>query len=175
MVLISVKYKKIIWMPINCLNYFDNLSYTSWGILWVPLPPCIWETVCTASFIPPSARLVKQGRTDIKESNPWRQNVPEMSWSNICSTVSSSSQRDAPGWTWETKVQSLFEAHARAARRQKASLETALAAAKEEGNLFIIQPLRVREGERRKRKGERRASAQKSPDKTHYEAAMKDE
>lgn len=37
---------------------------------------------------------------------------------------------------------SLFGAHAWAARGQKASLETALAAAKEEGNLFIIQSKR---------------------------------
>lgn len=38
--------------------------------------------------------------------------------------------------------ESLFGAHAWAARGQKASLETALAAAKEEGNLFIIQSQR---------------------------------
>lgn len=66
------------------------------------------------------------------------------------------------------RAESLFEAHAWAARGQKASLETALAAAKEEGNLFIIQP--------EEKEGESRASPQKKqPDKTHYEAAMKDE
>lgn len=55
--------------------------------------------------------------------------------------------------------ESLFGAHAWAARGQKASLETALAGAKEvEGNLLIIQP------EKEKNVGgERRASAQKSP------------
>lgn len=44
--------------------------------------------------------------------------------------------------------ESLFEAHAWAAREQKASLETALAGAKEEGNLFIIQ------SEKKKGRGE---------------------
>lgn len=48
---------------------------------------------------------------------------------------------------------------------QRASLETALAAAREEGNLFIIQP------GRKKGRGEHK----KKTDKTHYEAAMKDE
>lgn len=47
------------------------------------------------------------------------------------------------------KRESLSGAHAWAARWQKASLETALAATKEEGNLFIIQP------EKKKGRGER--------------------
>lgn len=51
------------------------------------------------------------GGGQIKVSGLRRQNVPQMSWSNICSTVSISSQRhasraqrDAQGWTWETKA-----------------------------------------------------------------------
>lgn len=57
--------------------------------------------------------------------------------------------------------ESLFGAHAWAARGQKASLETALAGAKEEeGNLLIIQPEKKKKGSGL---GGRRASAQKSP------------
>lgn len=46
-------------------------------------------------------------------------------------------------------------------------METALAAAKEVGNLFIIQSKR--------KKGRGELPHRKKPDKTHYEAAMKDE
>lgn len=47
-------------------------------------------------------------------------------------------------------------------------METALAAAKDEGDLFIIQ------SERKKGRGEL-LHRKKKPDKTHYESAMKDE
>lgn len=53
------------------------------------------------------------------------------------------------------KSASLFGAHAWAARGQRASLETALAAAKEEGNLFIIQSGRKKGSGERLRKRDR--------------------
>lgn len=97
-----------------------------------------------------------------------------MSWSNICSAVSSSSQwhalraqRDAQGWTWETKARESIWGSRLGCARTKGQL----------GNSFgrcerRRQPVynSVREKE-----GERGASAQKKTDKTHYEAAMKDE
>lgn len=87
-----------------------------------------------------------------------------MSWSNICSVVSSSSQwhalraqRDAQGWTWETKAQESIWGSRLGCARTKGQL----------GNSFgrcerRRQPVynSVREKE-----GERGASAQKRPTK----------
>lgn len=87
-----------------------------------------------------------------------------MSWSNICSAVSSSSQwhalraqRDAQGWTWETKAQESIWGSRLGCARTKGQL----------GNSFgrcerRRQPVynSVREKE-----GERGASAQKRPTK----------
>lgn len=56
-------------------------------------------------------------------------------------------------------------------------METALAAAKEGGSLFIIQSKEKRRAgrERRGASPQKREEKKKKPDKTHYEAAMKDE
>lgn len=119
------------------------------------------------ALLPPAS--VKQGRREIKGPlAPRRQNVPQMSWSNICSTVSNSSQRhasraqrDAQGWTWETKARESIWGSRLGYARTKGQLGNSFGRpAKEEGNLFIIQPERGK-----KKKGERRASPQKSPTK----------
>lgn len=58
-------------------------------------------------------------------------------------------------------------------------METALAAAKEGGSLFIIQSKEKRRAERDREERsfsvEKGREEKKKPDKTHYEAAMKDE
>lgn len=110
------------------------------------------------ALLPPAS--VKQGRREIKGPlAPRRQNVPQMSWSNICSTVSNSSQRhasraqrDAQGWTWETKARESIWGSRLGYARTKGQLGNSFGRpAKEEGNLFIIQPER---GKKRKGRGE---------------------
>lgn len=107
------------------------------------------------------------GGGQIKVSGLRRQNVPQMSWSNICSTVSISSQRhasraqrDAQGWTWETKAWESIWGSRLGCTRTKGQL----------GNSFGRRKRRRRQpayNSARERKknvgGERRASAQKSP------------
>lgn len=93
--------------------------------------------VCSS---PPHA--VKQGRRGDKMSPRWVdqtfvQRFPAPH--NDAPRAHNGTLRDELG---RQRRKSLFGAHAWAARGQRASFETALAAAKEEGNLFIIQSKR---------------------------------
>lgn len=112
----------------------------------------ISSTISLLAFSSPP-HAVKQGRRGDKMSPRWVdqtfvQRFPAPH--NDAPRAHNGTLRDELG---RQRRKSLFGAHAWAARGQRASFETALAAAKEEGNLFIIQSKRKKgRGERLHRK-----------------------
>lgn len=118
------------------------------------------------------------GGGQIKVSGLRRQNVPQMSWSNICSTVSISSQRhasraqrDAQGWTWETKAWESIWGSRLGCTRTKGQLGNSFGRRKRSRR----QPAYNSARERKKCGGREESFCTEKPNDAHYEAAMKDE